>query len=626
MCGFAGEFAFAPARAEIGRAEKMASLLAHRGPDEAGSFLSADGACAMGFRRLAVIDPPGSHQPMTSADGQVTVSLNGEIYNFRDLRRELADDGVRFRSAGDTEVLLELYRRDEANFVSRLEGMFAFAIYDARRQALTLGRDRLGQKPLWYARLRDRVVFASEAKALLAHELISPSVNMSALAYYLSLAYIPAPMSAWQGVRKLCPSHLLCIAPGSWRQLRYWRPAPRATLRDGAEAIERVRYEVTAAVRRATVSDVPVGVLLSGGLDSAVVAAAMASAAGGAGGIRTFTAGFEGKAYDERAAARRVAARLGTEHTDVLVSPRAHGAVEEMLSIYDEPFADSSALPTWLVCREARRHVTVALTGDGGDEVFAGYDRYRGMHLASTMGPAGAAAMLAASWLARPFARGGDRTAPARLRRFAETLHLPPAAQYLKLRALFAPDDLNYLLSPDLADDVRPAAPGRWFCELYESGEWDDECLRSQAHDMQTYLPDDLLVKTDRASMASSLELRAPLLDSAVVDLGLSLPLALRLSGRRGKMALRRAFADVLPRGTLTGPKRGFGVPLAKWLRTELRSTLLETLTDPALGRIGVFREEAIAGLVNDHLGGRDDHSHRLWALLVLARWLIGNA
>ena len=622
MCGFAGEFCFGGGRADVAVARSMARRLAHRGPDESASFVSADGRCAIGFRRLAVIDPEGSHQPMSLPDGSVTVACNGEIYNFRDLRRELTAQGARFLTAGDTEVLLHLYRRDGDDMLRHLVGMFAFALYDARQGRLLLARDRLGQKPLCCARLADRVVFASEAKALSAHPQLSCSVDEDAITSYMTMGYIPAPASGWQGVLKLLPAHKMLLDNDLHPQTPYWSPRAVPLPAKADARRELVREALSEAVAARMVSDVPLGALLSGGLDSAVVVALMCRAAGRAGGVRTFTAGFEDPLFDERPDARRLAEHCGTDHTELLVRPDPAGIVDDVLDRHDEPFGDSSALPTFLICRQARRHVTVALSGDGGDEVFAGYDRYRAVWLADRTGPARYLAARLASHVLRLVAPLEERHPLRRFVRFADALPHPPAVQYFMHRRLFGPADLERLLTDDFLSRVDVEAPARWFCDLYESADLDEEVTYAQRHDMMTYLPDDILVKTDIASMASSLELRSPLLDHRVVNLGLSLPVAEKVDRRQGKLILRRAFSAMLPPEVFRRRKRGFGVPLAQWLRGELLETLRETLLDEGLARRGIFRKQALAGLINDHVSRRCDHRHRLWALLVLARWL----
>ncbi|HUT60210.1 MAG TPA: asparagine synthase (glutamine-hydrolyzing) [Phycisphaerae bacterium] len=622
MCGFAGEFIFAGGRADLERARRMASLLAHRGPDSAGEFLSADGRCAIGFRRLAVIDPAGSDQPMSTADGAVTLACNGEIYNYRELRRDLAAEGATFRTAGDVEVLLPLYERHGAELTQHIEGMFAFAIYDATRQRLLLVRDRLGQKPLWYAVLPDRVVFASEAKALLAHPLVDRRVDMAALTYYLTMGYIPAPRSAWAGIRKLGPAEALEVSDRVCEPRRYWSPEPACVPADQRALIDLTRDRLARSVEAHMVSDVPLGALLSGGLDSSIVVALMCKSVGRAGGVRTFTAGFEQDEFDERPYARLVAERFRTEHTELVVRPDPVGLPEMIVSMYDEPFGDSSALPTWLICREARAHVKVALAGDGGDEVFGGYDRHRAMYMAQCMRPWTYVAVRVAAAAARPFAARDERSRLRRLVRFAAGLPYPFAEQYFIYRRLFGPADLQRLLTEDVRRSIDVEGPCRWFLDLYEDAGLDGELARAQRHDMLTYLPDDLLVKTDIASMAASLEVRAPMLDRHVVGLGLGLPDEVKVGRGRGKEILRAAFGDLLPEEIVARPKRGFGVPLGRWLREELRVTLEDRLLDGGLAKWGIFEPGAIRGLVNDHLSDRDDHGHRLWALLVLATWL----
>ena len=559
---------------------------------------------------------------MTSPDAEITVAFNGEIYNFGELREELAADGARFSTAGDTEVLLHLYLRYGAEMVEHLTGMFAFVIHDAVKGELLMVRDRLGQKPLWYAPLADRIVFASEAKGLVLHPQVNTALDMLSIQHYLSLGYVPAPGSIWTGLRKLLPGHMIRVTKTLGKPERYWTPRLMEIRADGADLVRQVRDEVARSVEARMISDVPLGALLSGGLDSAIVVALMSQAAGGGGGVRTFTAGFEEGTFDERDDARVVADHCGTEHSELLIRPAAAEMLDELVGMYDEPFADSSALPTWLICRAAREHVKVALVGDGGDEVFGGYDRYRAVHLGATMSPAKYLAVRAAALLARPWAPQEERSRLRRLIRFADGLPLPPAMQYFSYRALFDPAELERLFTKEFAVERDLSETGRWFCELYEREDLPDEVSRAQLHDMLTYLPDDLLVKADIASMAASLELRAPMLDHSVVNLGLSLPVEMKLARGRGKAIVREAFSELLPREVFSRPKRGFGLPLGDWLREDLRETLVETLTDRSLLDRGIFDPSALAGLVNDHLVGRGDHRHRLWALLVLGRWL----
>ncbi len=622
MCGFAGEFVFTEGQANVQLVCAMAEKLRHRGPDEKGSFTSADGRCAIGFRRLAVIDPAGSHQPMTSADSRITVAFNGEIYNFRTLRTELDEQGASFRTSGDTEILLSLYDRYGEDMLRRLSGMFAFVLYDSSAGRLLLARDRLGQKPLWYSILNDRIVFASEAKALLVHPNIDKQTDSQALTLYATMGYVPAPRSAWKGVNKLPPAHSMIVAGTPAEPQRYWKPQPLDLSACSSDLPELVKDRLYRTVEQHMISDVPLGALLSGGIDSSIIVAIMARVAGRAGGVRTFTAGFDEADFDERPDATLVAEHCGTDHTEILVRPSPAEMLDQLLAIYDEPFGDSSALPTWLICREARKHVTVALVGDGGDEVFAGYDRYRALHLAETMSRPMYLAIRLAAAAGRLAAPHDARSRLRRFVRFTDALSYPPSIQYFMYRRLFGPDELPRLFTEEFIAGVDADAPAEWFCRLYEDGDFPDEVARAQHHDMLTYLPDDLLVKTDMASMASSLELRSPMLDHNLLALGLSLPTGAKISGRRGKVILREAFADMLPAEVFARPKRGFAVPLGQWLKGELLEPLKETLLDPSFKRMGIFRSEAIAGLINNHVSGRADHRHRLWALLILARWL----
>jgi len=623
MCGFAGELVYGGG-ANLETACRMAARLVHRGPDEEGQFLSADGRFAVGFRRLCVIDPPGSHQPMSDVTGVLTVAYNGEIYNFRDLRRRLAETGIPLKTRGDTEVLLGLYAQRGEAMLADLVGMFAFALYDAGAQKLLLARDRLGEKPLWYANLGDRVVFASEAKALLEHPMVQGLTDERSLIYYLTMGYIPSIRTAWGGVSKVGPGTALAFSDGAKRSWPYWEPE-RMDARATGSSPAAVREAVREAVRARMVSDVPLGALLSGGLDSSIIAAVMAEAAGRAGGARTFSVGFADEEFDERPFARAVAESVGTDHTELQVEAKAGELLDELVGLYDEPFADSSALATWLICRAAREHVTVALVGDGGDEVFGGYDRYRAMWVAERMGAGGYIGAKMAAGLVRPLAGKTERHWSRRLVRFAEGLGEPPAVQYFHYRRLFGPEDLERLLTADFAETVDLEEPARWFCDLYEQGEFPDEVVRAQKHDMRTYLPDDLLVKADIASMACSLELRAPMLDHKLAELGLSLPAEAKVGWRRQKLILRQAFADMLPPEVRWRGKKGFGAPVARWLRGPLREAMRETLQGEGLRRLGIFRPGAIAGLIKDHLDGHDDHGHRLWALMVLARWLLSR-
>ena len=624
MCGFVGEFIVSgDGRADLPLARRLAERLAHRGPDEAGSFASADERCAIGFRRLSIIDLPLSHQPMVRqvAGGRVALAFNGEIYNFRQLREDLAAAGQAFETHGDTEVLLAMYLRHGLAMLPRLEGMFAAAIYDGRSHQLHLVRDRLGVKPLWYARTAGRIVFASEAKALLGYGGLDLGVEPQALLSYLTLGYVPAPQSIWRGVEKLPPGSFLTLPGEEAHPTAWWSPLCRVQSMTHAEAVERVRETVRRAVTERLVADVPIGALLSGGVDSSIMTALMCQAVGDGRAVKTFSAGFAESAFDERPFGRQVAERLGTEHRELLVEADAAVLVDTLVRQYDEPFGDSSALPTYLLCQAIRPHVTVALAGDGGDEAFAGYDRHRAMWLGQHMSSAKAMLVTAAAMIADSFAPPDEKSPLRRFVRFARGLDAPPALRYMGCRALFTLDQLDALMTDELAEQVVPTAARDAFCELYEAGECDTELQAAQRHDVLDYLPNDLLVKADIASMAHSLELRSPFLDHRVIELGLSLPDELKVSRRRGKRILAEAFGDLLPAEVFNRRKAGFGVPLGDWLKGPLLPMLRETLLDQSFTDVGWLKRSGLERLIESHASGKADHRHRLWALLWLGRW-----
>ena len=616
MCGIAGlvaRRAGAPAPASL--VETMCEALVHRGPDEAA--VETYGRCVLGSRRLRVIDlAPTGHQPVANERGDVFAVLNGEIYNFAALRAELGGRGHEIPGTGDTQVLPHLYEEHGPGFVERLEGMFAVALWDAARERLVLARDRLGKKPLVWTTLPDgTLAFASEVKALVGLPGFDRAPSPEALDAYLALGYVPADRSAFACVERLPPAHSLVVEGEARHVRRYWQPSPVEPAADDGEWLERVRTEVTAAVRRRLVADVPLGALLSGGIDSSVVVATMAQAGGRP--VRTFSVGFRDERYDERRWARLVAERYGTQHEELVVEPDAASLLAQLAWAFDEPFADSSALPTFVVCELARRHVTVALTGDGGDEAFGGYERYRAHALAGRLpGSVGRGAARVARRF--PGARRDPRSPLARGARLLALAGLPPAERYGAIMELF-PEPLRRAL---WTDDARAELGGvRSAGELLGTPRHDGTAAL-QRLDVDTYLPGDLLVKADIASMAHSLELRSPLLDHRVVELGLALPERLIRRGWRGKEALRRAFAADLPAPVRRRRKRGFGVPVSRWFRGELRPLAEDVLLGGRLAAQGLFRTRTIERLLADHVSGAADHGARLWALVMLEHWL----
>jgi asparagine synthase (glutamine-hydrolysing) len=607
MCGICGVVS-ANGSVDPERVARMSATLVHRGPDSAGEY--SDGAVALAARRLSIIDLETGDQPIANEDGSLHVVQNGEIYNYRELRHELERAGHRFRTHGDTEVLLHLYEEHGDGFAERLRGMFAVALWDGRRRRLVLARDRFGIKPLYYRDRGGELAFASELRALPSGEL-----DHDAIEAFLAFNSIPAPLTIFREIRKLPAGHILSWENGAVRLERFARPAPAPVeeLRsdDEAELVEELRSRIRDSVRAHLVSDVPVGVLLSGGVDSALLAALAAEESGEA--LRTFSIGFEERSFDELADARRVAERYGTRHRELVLRPDAALLLPLLAEAFDEPFADSSALPTYLVSRLAAEDVKVALSGEGGDELFGGYYTYAADLLAQRVG--GIARVV------RPLVeRLPSSTARAsfdyRAKRFVRAAHLPPLERHHGWKEIFSDDARAELTGGRSAFDPVDLLRAR-----YEETNGADELARLQDVDLGTYLVDDLLVKTDRASMAHSLEARVPYLDTVVTNLALALPARHKVRGLAKKVLLRKAAEPLLPREIVHGRKRGFSIPAAAWLRGELEPFARETLSAETLKRQGVFRPEPVRRLIDDHVAGRADLSRQLWGLLAFTLW-----
>jgi asparagine synthase (glutamine-hydrolysing) len=608
MCGICGIASAAgpPDRERLGA---MSATLVHRGPDSAGEYV--EGPVALAARRLSIIDLAGGDQPIASEDGSLVVVQNGEIYNFPELRRELERDGHTFRTRCDTEVHLHLYERDGVDFARRLRGMFAVAIWDARRGRLVLARDRYGIKPLYYRHSGGTLEFASELRAL-----PRGGIDFDALEAFLAFNSIPAPYSIFREIRKLPAGHVLVWEEDGGVSLqRYARPAPAsaAELRsdDEAELIEELRARLRDSVRVHLLADVPVGVLLSGGVDSAALAALAAEETAEA--VHTFTIGFAERSFDERADARRVAERYGTNHHELLVRPDPSLLLPALAEAFDEPFADSSALPTYLVSQLAAEHVKVALSGEGGDELFGGYYTYAADLLADRVAPL--------ARLARPLVeRLPTSTSKASLdykaKRFVRAAHLPPLERHHGWKEIFSADARAELTGRSAAFD-----PVDLYRRRYVETEGAEGLARLQDVDFGIYLVDDLLVKTDRASMAHSLEARVPFLDGLVTNFAFALPARQKVRGLRKKVLLRKAVEPLLPREIVHGRKRGFSIPAARWLRGELEPFARGTLSPATLNRQGFFRPEAVKQLIDEHAAGSEDRSRQLWGLLAFTLW-----
>ncbi len=627
MCGICGIVSYDPKQPVNGDVvAAMSRVLAHRGPDDEGCYVAAfDDAAGhaelgLGFRRLSIIDVAGGRQPMANEDETVWVAFNGEIYNFRELRPGLEAAGHRFRTRSDTEVLLHLYEEQGVECLQQLRGMFAFAIWDSRERRLMLARDRLGQKPLVYFHDAKRFAFASELKSILQLPNVPREVNHEAIHHYLTYQYVPAPLSILQGCHKLPPAHYALFQGNELRVERYWSPdfaaksdAPEAQLAD------EVRGVLEEATRLRLVSDVPLGAFLSGGIDSSIVVGLMAKLMDEP--VKTFSIGFEETKYDETSYARIVSDHFGTDHHEMTVRPNAVEILPKLVWHYDEPFADSSAIPTYYVSEMARQHVTVALTGDAGDETFAGYPRYRAARIGQWFDhlPGFLRRFLAGPmWRYLP-ASVEAKTWRRRAKRLFEALNLSPEERYARWIAIFDDTRKHALYADGFAAGARPSA--ELLTDWYRRGGDPDFVGNTTYVDLMTYLPGDLLVKVDIASMAHSLEARSPFLDHKLVELSGAIAVRHKLRGLRSKHLLKRAFADLLPKRIVKRPKMGFGVPIAEWFRQELSGYVREVLLDAtAVGR-GYFKREAVEALIDEHVQRRYDHGYRLWALLMLELW-----
>jgi asparagine synthase (glutamine-hydrolysing) len=608
VCGIYGAFstdAQRPIQADL--LDRSAHVLAHRGPDGGGRHLA--GPFGMGMRRLSIIDLAGGDQPISNEDGSVWVVFNGEIYNYRELTADLIARGHRFATSSDTEVVVHLYEEYGERCVEPLRGMFAFAIWDQPRQELLLGRDRLGIKPLYYAATPDGFVFGSELKALVQSPWLRPRLDRRGLAAYLEYGYVPDPLSILEGVAKVPPGHTITVRSGRpasprryWQATTYFKPA--VTPESETQAAEDLWRKLEDAVRFHMVSDVPVGAFLSGGVDSSAVVSIMTRLSGRP--IKTFSVGFQEDRYNELPHARKVAEVYGTEHHELLVEPNDLKVLDELLSSFDEPFADSSAIPTYLVSRLARQHVKVVLSGDGGDELFAGYDRYvvdhRRRHL-GLFGDLGFGAPLRALSAILPVG-GGKNT--------LRNLSLPRLQRYIHAISLFPRQALRDVMADGEVARVDIASLAN--LDL-------DALSQLQDLDLKTYLPGDILTKVDRMSMANSLEARVPLLDHPLVEFACALPPDFRLRGGKTKHLLKRALAGRVPADVLTRPKQGFAVPLESWFSGSIPGFFRDELADTSwLAGVGIQRAEVGRLLDRFSETRRRDYCDRLWALVVLNR------
>jgi asparagine synthase (glutamine-hydrolysing) len=585
----------------------MCGAIRHRGPNDEGHFV-ADGV-GLGMRRLSIIDVAGGDQPIGNEDGSVQVVFNGEIYNHNELRRDLMAAGHVFRTHCDTETLVHLYEEHGDRMVEQLRGMFAFAIWDLRQERLLIARDRLGQKPLSYWEADGGLAFCSELRSLLALDRFPARIDREAVGAFLSLGYVPDPQSIFTGVRKLPPGHLMTWSRAEGvRVERYWSPVRPEIRIDEQEAVLEIRRLLESAVSSHLESEVPLGAFLSGGLDSSTVVALMARAGGRQ--VRTFAIGFDEGSFNEAPHAAAVARALGTDHTELIVRPDVESLFDGLVAAFDEPFADSSAVPTYLVAQLAKRQVTVALSGDGGDELFGGYTRYA-QTLARRELPAPARAVL------RGVAGALPHMVPGRNRLY--DMGRTREGQYANTVAFPAGYSEGGVMQADIAGRVG-SLDGLLRGQFEESRDRDFGTQMTMV-DLLTYLPGDILTKVDRTSMAVSLEARVPLLDHPLVEFAASLPSELKYRDGRGKHVFRQAITPIVPQIVLDKPKQGFAVPLARWFRGPLRHHV-ERLSEPTSPIYEFVRPDAVRRLASEHQMRRRDHSMQLWRILVLDLWL----
>lgn len=644
MCGICGEIDFNSKDAKADTVKRMCAVIAHRGPDDEGVVCIRGNHCVemdrtggeglydsgfevvLGHRRLSIIDlSEAGHQPMANEDRTIWIAFNGEVYNFLQLRRDLEDRGHLFKSKSDTEVIIHAYEEWDVDCLKYFRGMFAFAIWDGKRKRGFLARDRLGKKPLVYWIGEGRLVFASELKSLLQVPGIEREVDLTALHNYLTFQYVPCPDSIIEGIKKLPPAHyLLYDSIGHVKIERYWtlRFSPRGTKRASFQDMcERIRFELEESIRLRLISDVPLGAFLSGGIDSSIVVGIMAKFSGTP--VKTFSIGFEEEEFDELSYARMISERFGTEHHEFVVRPNAIEILSKLAWYYNEPFADASSIPTYYVAKMTSEFVKVVLTGDAGDENFAGYGRYLRSKWVSwfTRLPKKVRRGLLPGLLRR-FSRFPWRQKTFnRLADFIEELSGDQARNYGEQIRIFSQTGKNHLYTEEMMKHLKDIDSMEFLADKYREVETNDFIERLLYIDIKSYLPEDLLVKVDIATMANSVEARVPFLDHVFMESVAGIPSHLKLKGTVGKFILKKAFSDLLPEAILRRKKMGFGVPVSKWFRKELKEYVYQILLDERTIRRGYFKRESIQRLLDDHVALRYDHSTKIWTLLFLETW-----
>ena len=620
MCGIAGIVRNDRSDVDQALLARMCAAIRHRGPDDDGFYVN--GPVGLGMRRLAIIDLKSGQQPIHNQDRTAWIVFNGEIYNYRELRDKLEKLGHTFYTNSDTEAIIHAYDQYGADCPKHLRGMFAFAIWDERTQELFLARDRVGKKPLLYAQVNGQFIFGSEFSALLLHPDIGRDIDIEALHHYLSFMCVPAPLTAYQAIRKLEPGHSLRWRRGEIEIERYWQPdfSKKIDISE-EEAGERAIEILRDAVKVRLMSEVPLGAFLSGGIDSSAVVALMSAESSVP--VKTFSIGFEEQDFSELHHARRVAEHVGADHHEFVVRPDALEVLPILVEHYGEPYADSSAIPTYYVARETRKHVTVALNGDGGDESFAGYERYAAMRLAERYHriPAVLRETVVRQAIELLPSSETKRGRVRDVKRFIQAASLPKVERYLRWVSVFDAKAKQDLYSENFRQQTQSVSATNmlesWFARANGSGIVDAALLT----DIMTYLPNDLLVKVDIATMANSLEARSPFLDHQVIEFAASLPERFKLRGLTTKYLLKRMLKKLLPAENLERRKMGFGVPIGHWFRGQLQPFLRETLLAEAALKRGLFQPETVKRLVEQHTRGERDYSHQLWTLLMLELW-----
>jgi len=624
MCGICGRINLDKIHVSDDLIHRMCQTIIHRGPDSEGIFNSESqipnptSPIALGIRRLAIIDLATGDQPIHNEDKSIWLVLNGEIYNFQSLRDELLKKGHSFYTRTDTEVIIHLYEEYGVECVKHLRGMFAFAIWDNNKGQLLLARDRLGKKPLYYAHTDKYLIFGSEIKALLVNPEVKKEIDLEALDNYLTYYYIPSPLSIFKGIRKLPPaSCLICNATGAIKIERYWHIDYREKHSLAKEEYQRRIMELLEeSTRIRMVSDVPLGALLSGGIDSSAVVGLMVRNSSKP--IKTFSIGFSETDYSELKYAKIVAEHFKTEHHEFIVTPKVIDILPDLAWYYGEPYADSSMLPSYYVARETRKHVTVALNGDGGDENFAGYPRYLAQKLMSL--PLARILSRMTHLLVPPLGAADPKSFFTRLKRFTAVAGLPPAQRYLVWQLCFNSTLRQKLYSNRMKESLSQPAEN-YLLDIYNNARADNHLDRMLYTDVMAYLPEDLLVKMDIASMANSLEARSPFLDHKLMEFSAGIPANLKLKGFTLKHLLKKSLKGFLPEEILIRGKMGFGVPISRWFRGELKGYLQSTLAPETIQKRGYLQPEPVQDLINEHLSGNVDHGDRLWALLILELW-----